>query len=273
MSGKLLFLGVSEEVEGEAWIDHQWGPFVVSPFPVKGVFDTYEWFCVQLDNGQELMVNNIFDRKNNLPNTEAYGGVQITDTNGDAIHTLNRKFTRTGFWQDPVSKTYMSMGWTLDLPDQDIHLDFIPEYLDQMVVLPLKGSFWEGSIPVKGTVAGKPVTGKAFGELIHRFEIPQLQISKLKPVWKGDETLDLKWDVLNPDAGNPLHFQVYLKTKSGEVLLRSNLSGPEIQISIAEMLALGGSHQTPLNVHLTVKAQSVDGVISSRTETAEFTIK
>ena len=272
VDGELNYLGITEPVQGEAWMDHQWGPFIVSPFPVKGVFETYEWFCLQLDNGQELMISNIFDRKNNLPAGEAYGGVQVSLQNGESVHTLNRKFNRTRFWLDPVSKTYMSMGWILDLPEQDIHLELTPEYLDQMVSLPFHGSFWEGSIKVRGTVAGKSVRGKAFGELIHRYELPELQISGVKPVWTAGETLNLQWTVQNPDAGNPLHYQVYLKTNDREVLLRSNLVKSEVQIPAAEVIALSQKNEVPLKVQLIVKAQSVDGVIEGRELSSKFVV-
>ena len=46
--GELEYLGKKEKVSGQGWIDHQWGPFVVSPFQVGHAFETYEWFCIQL---------------------------------------------------------------------------------------------------------------------------------------------------------------------------------------------------------------------------------
>ena len=45
-----------------------------------------------------------------------------------------------------------------------------------MVAFPLNGDFWEGSITVTGAINGKLLTGRAFGELMHRYEIPRLSV-------------------------------------------------------------------------------------------------
>jgi predicted secreted hydrolase len=78
----LTYEGITEKISGLGWMDHQWGEFMVSPVELYGLIETYEWFCVQLDDGSEIMISNIFDRNYNLPYGEKYGGIQYSDPNG-----------------------------------------------------------------------------------------------------------------------------------------------------------------------------------------------
>jgi len=220
--GTLEFEGHVEKITGEAWMDHQWGPFFISPVTIGKTFESYEWFCFQMDDGSEIMLSNIYDRSFNLPQTEAYGRVERIDAHGKNVSTLKRIFTRTGYWQDPVSGHYMSMGWRLQVPEWDLDLTMTPDFYEQMVRFPFNGDFWEGSIKVEGTIAGKEVKGKSYGELIHRFNRPVIKIHKLKTL-QDNRFLEVSWDLKNPDAGNPLSYQVILKDQQEVKVLGRNL--------------------------------------------------
>ncbi|MCC6277293.1 MAG: hypothetical protein IT289_05185, partial [Oligoflexia bacterium] len=175
--GRLTFNGITENISGIGWMDHQWGPFLISPVELGGVFESYEWFCVQLDDGTEMMISNIYDRKYRLPQTAAYGGVGIYYKDGSMDGVVKKTFVRTKYWFDPDSKTYMSMGWRLIIPEMDTDLILTPKIENQMVSFPLGGSFWEGAMRVEGKLRGKPVNGVGFGELMHHFQGPKLQLS------------------------------------------------------------------------------------------------
>lgn len=228
VSGTIEVDGKKENIRGEAWMDHQWGPFIISPVSFGKAFESYEWFCLQLDDGSEIMISNIYDRDFNLPKTEAYGGVERITADGAARHTVKRNFTRTGYWQDPVSSHYMSMGWRLEVPEWDLDLTLTPSFHDQMVRFPLKGDFWEGSISVEGTIAGKHVTGKSFGELIHRFQVPKIEINQI--VKAENDSFEISWALKNPDAGNPLSYQVELISPTGTLVLGKSLKEKKLRV-------------------------------------------
>lgn len=217
VEGELTHEGLTEKIEGIAWMDHQWGPFVISPVEFGKTFETYEWFCVQLDTGHDMMISNVYDRFNQLPQEVGYGGIQIIDAAGVSKSALKRDFTRTSYWQDPESGHYMSMGWELKVPDWDLQLKLTPDFKEQMVLFPMSGSFWEGSLSVVGTFGGKKVTGKGFGELIHRFQIPQVNFNGMKPSYDLHKESTVAWTVANPDAGNPLNFSLEIVLDNGEL--------------------------------------------------------
>ncbi|MBN4078081.1 hypothetical protein JYT29_01995 [Nitrospina gracilis] len=54
----------------------------------------------------------------------------------------------------------------MNLPD--IHLLVTPDFPDQELynLRLISGSYWEGSVSIKGTMKGKPVTGKGCVELV-----------------------------------------------------------------------------------------------------------
>ncbi len=258
----LTYNGITERITGLGWMDHQWGEFFVSPVELYGVFETYEWFCVQLDNGTEIMISNIFDRDYNLPYGGKYGGIQYCDPDGNTVPGLTSIFTRTGYWQDPASKNYMSMGWTLEAPAINLKLTLTPEFKNQMVDFPLNGDFWEGSIHVNGTLDNVPVTGRAFGELIHRYEIPVLSVSVdnylKKSAYKMNETIKATWKVINPDMGNPLTYDVELVSANLRIPIFQGIKGNSVSFTLGDILPAGRRIDF---FRLKVSAYSIDKVI------------
>lgn len=252
--GELTIDGFSEKINGLAWMDHQWGPFIVSPIQLGKVFESYEWFCLQLDDGSDIMISNIYNRKFEIPMDKAYGRVEYIDKNGNSKSIIKRNFQRIRYWQDPVSGHYMSMGWSLDIPEWNLNLLLEPEFADQMVRFPLGGDFWEGSIKVRGTIAQKNLTGKGFGELIHRFEPPFLKITSIK-LDKINKSLKLDWKVKNPDEGNPLKFSISLISNNREILIVKSLKETSAQISYKELNPLD-------SFRVKVEASSIDGVLN-----------
>ena len=253
--GKLTVNGFTENIKGLAWMDHQWGPFMVSPVQIGKTFETYEWFCIQLDDGSDLMISNIYNRKYQIPMTEAYGGVEYIDKNGKSKRITKRNFKRTNYWQDPVSGHFMSMGWNLSIPEWGLELEMTPDFKGQMVRFPFKGDFWEGSIRVSGSLNGKLVKGKAFGELIHRFQKPKIKLEK-SLLDHDKKELNLSWKVKNPDEGNPLLFDVSIISKSDISASFKKLSAFELKIPFSSLRLKSGEL-----FRVKIEAYSVDGII------------
>lgn len=261
--GDLLFDGIQEPIYGIAWMDHQWGPFWVSPIQIGRVFESYEWFSIQLDQGYELMISNIYNRKNELPEDSAYGDVQIMNPLGETKIAKKSEFIRTGYWQDPISKKYFSQGWKLKIAEWNLELTLTPEYENQMVKFPLNGSFWEGSIKVSGTLNGERVSGLSYGELVHYFQIPKLKIlSVIKPVFPQD-TLRLDWAVLNPDEGNPLYYKISLIQNEKDDLLLGATKNKSILLSIKDL-------KTHMKSKIKIQACSVDSTLCGEVQSYEL---
>ncbi|MEA2013037.1 MAG: lipocalin-like domain-containing protein [Verrucomicrobiota bacterium] len=225
-TGTIQIGGKKIKVEGIGWMDHQWGPFMVSPVPLMQK-DSYEWFSVQLDNGEEYMVSNIFDKNNRLQKHKGFGGLGWMLSDSSTGSTVDFQLKRLAFWKPPTSD-YYSIKWQILEPVRKVNLIITPDFKNQLIPLPNiplgKFYFWEGSCAVEGTVAGKKVKGKAFAELVHKFKKPQLQLKLPLTKEKLQGKIKISWSVQNPDDGNPLKYRLFYRKKDKEFkLLTDNI--------------------------------------------------
>ncbi len=262
LNAVLTYGGITENISGLGWMDHQYGNFLVSPVEFYRLFETYEWFCVQLDDGSDILISNIFDRNHNLPYGGTYGGIQYFSPDGITLPGLTSIFTRTGYWQDPASKNYMSMGWTLDVPEINLKLTLTPEFKNQMVTFPLNGDFWEGSISASGTLGNVAVSGRAYGELMHHYEIPRLSVTvdnyPLKAAYRTSEVINVGWKVLNPDQGNPLSYDVELVAADLKIPVAKGVKANKIAFTLGDTVPEGSKIDI---FRIKVTASSLDKVI------------
>ena len=108
--------------------------------------------------------------------TDFSGGV-IIDSEGS-----RRSFTHqqgeleaTGSWRSPLGGTYPS-GWTLTVPDFDLHLSIDPVVLDQEVDATVR--YWEGAVDVEGTLYGTRIRGVGYVELTGYAEADRAQLCR-----------------------------------------------------------------------------------------------
>jgi len=205
VTGSLTFMGNTEPVNGIAWIDHQYGPFYVAP----GSEESYEWFSLQLDNGMDINLWNIFTGDNKIPNDDSHRicSIYIDDQKQDTTSTFSLE--RLAFWKY-TNGYYFSSGWRFFDPIHKIDLTITPLFQDQVVpffLLP----FWEGSCHINGIVDGDSVDGHAFAELLHIYKPPVITV--ISPnggeLWDGSQPVT--WRLEHPDDGNPLHYDLFYK--------------------------------------------------------------
>jgi hypothetical protein len=125
-----------------------------------------------------------------------------------------------------------------------------------MVHIPFNGDFWEGSIQVSGNIAGRSVRGNAFGELIHRYQVPQIEIEK----WQTDaeqKGIELSWKLKNPDAGNPLTYQVELIYQQKTWLLAKDLKERKGHFILPKTFNFLGKQK----IEIKVTGSSLDGTL------------
>jgi predicted secreted hydrolase len=203
ISGTLTFQGLSEEISGTAWIDRQFGSF--NPY----VGEDYEWLSVQLDNHVELNIWNIFTPEHTIPDSPAYRICSVVWADGTSFTTSDFTLERMKFAYTPDSERCYANGWKLKMKSQPIELIVNTLFSDHEVLLPFR--FFEGSTAVQGFMDGLPVSGKGFAELIHAYERPEIRLVYPETGTAWDAGHALQWEVLNPDEGNILQFDVEIK--------------------------------------------------------------
>ena len=148
-------------VKGSAWMDHEYSTALLSP-ELRG----WDWFSLQLSDQTEVMAFVLRKKKGGIG---AASSATIVDSRGQSSHIRRSDFKLTVMdtWKSPYSKAVYPAGWRLQVYPGRIDLNIHPNLADQeMRTLNSTGEiYWEGSVSVTGTKAGKPFTGKGYVEL------------------------------------------------------------------------------------------------------------
>ena len=199
VEGKLTLNGIAEEVEGESWIDRQYGNF--NPLTAE----SYEWFHVQLSNGIDMNLWNIFTPENKIPDTKKYRILATYENDNTQYTTSDFTIERLGFNFMPDSSRCYASKWRLTSPKNKVDLLISSIHRNEEIEWPFR--FYEGATEVTGTVNGLAVTGFGFAELLHHYEKPVIELKE-----PHQEIYDISkpivWELLNPDDGRAITYQL-----------------------------------------------------------------
>jgi predicted secreted hydrolase len=142
--------GSDATVSGIAWMDHQWGNFVVT---AAGGWD---WYSLQLDDQTEVMLYVL--RGTAGETTGIYGTRVLPDGSVQEVSPDAVMASATGSWTSPHTGAVYPSGWHLSLPD-GLQLNIQPQLLDQELWFPEsqtfgKMAYWEGAVTVTGDRTG-----------------------------------------------------------------------------------------------------------------------
>jgi predicted secreted hydrolase len=158
VQGGLTIDGVLSQVRGDAWMDHQWGDFLV----LGG--GGWDWFAASLRDGREVTISVIRDASGSI--TLAYGSL-VTPA-GETRHLAPGSFTvtPTATWRsDKTGVTYPS-GWEVRVPAENVGLALTPLLQDQE--LDTRAStgviYWEGAVTLQDIETGEDA-GRGYVEL------------------------------------------------------------------------------------------------------------
>jgi predicted secreted hydrolase len=154
--------GPAERVTGRTWFDHEFGSALLAED-----HEGWDWFSVALDDGTDLMVYAIRKRDGSLePNSS--GTLRTAD--GRRRHLPRAAFTIETLdrWTSPHSRASYPARWRLTLPGESVDLTVTPAVADQELRTPgtTGVTYWEGLCTFEGTVAGRPVRGSGYVELV-----------------------------------------------------------------------------------------------------------
>jgi predicted secreted hydrolase len=259
VNGSLTFNGVTEMVIGTAWVDRQYGNF--NPF----TGEQYEWLSIQLSNGMDLNLWNIFTTERLIPDNEAYKILSAYVDENTQYTTDDFEIQRLGFNCMPDGERCYSKQWQLTSASNNIDLTITTLHNNTEVQLPFR--FFEGATSISGTVDGIAVTGVGFAELLHDYENPDVTITY--PVLGIYEaSLPITWELNNPDDGRPIFYD-----------LEYSIDGLDTFNSIATALInpsylwLNPTILENDEVWFRITAYSIDGVLNSTVVSASTTFE
>jgi predicted secreted hydrolase len=199
VSGKITVNGITENVTGTSWIDRQYGDFN----PWTG--EKYEWFLLQLSNGMDINLWNIFTPDNRIPGDKKYRILSAYVNDSTQYTTSDFKIERLGFNWMPDSQMCYSDKWRLTSEKNKINVVITTAHNNSEVQLPFR--FFEGATGISGTVNGVDVTGFGFAELLHSYAAPNVLI-KYPQADEFNVEIPVSWQLQNPDDGMPVTYDL-----------------------------------------------------------------
>jgi len=154
-----------EEVEGEAWLDHQWGEMSAwfLSQEKRGRALGWDWFGINLDDGSVWLVMIHRDMKSGRP-LARYAVVSLDKKKPRLFTEFSAVPTRR--WESPHTHIRYPLVWQLQIPEIKAQLEFKPLADDQEIpIFGIMRAVWEGAGTVSGLIGGRAVQGRARLEL------------------------------------------------------------------------------------------------------------
>ncbi|WP_163833615.1 lipocalin-like domain-containing protein [Spartinivicinus ruber] len=131
-------------VTGQAWFDHEWGTSALEYFQTG-----WDWFSLQLENQQELMIYRIRSQPGHPETLFAslnQANQQLIPLNSNQINIKT-----TQYWQAPNGTSWPSQ-WQLNVPEHQLSLTLTPTQPNQL--MPYLFTYWEGAVKITGSHQG-----------------------------------------------------------------------------------------------------------------------
>jgi len=158
-TGTITTDGAPHDITGQAWMDHQWGNFLL--FGGGG----WDWYAIQLSSNEQIMLWHSRDSENNV----IFGSGTYVAADGTTRQLGLSDFTidPTGSWRSAHSGATYPSGWKISIPSQHLILTIDPVIKDQELdTRPSTGViYWEGDVSIKGDENGSAITGQGYVEL------------------------------------------------------------------------------------------------------------
>lgn len=144
------------DISGLSWKDREWSTSALAENQIG-----WDWFSLQLSNGEEVMYFTLRNRDKSL---KAFDKGALVFKNGESklIKPGSATLTEKAYWTSPDGGTYPSK-WNLQIPTESINLDIASNMPDQELDVSVR--YWEGSVSISGTRGSDNVTGRGYVEM------------------------------------------------------------------------------------------------------------
>jgi predicted secreted hydrolase len=169
-AGRLQQKGVFVEVNGTAWMDHE---FFTEP-PDSDLAG-WDWFAIQLKNNEELMLYRLLNKSGQVSRFSS-GTYIDSEGRGHFLRAEDFSLKPGKTWQSPHSQAQYPIQWQIHVPSLQLDLIERTELDDQELWSSGSSSpsYWEGAVSYNGTLRGNPISGVGYLEMTGYREAIQL---------------------------------------------------------------------------------------------------
>ncbi len=150
--------------EGRGWYDHEFGkPNSQPTFDGIAQNIAWNWISVQLENGYDVSVYDLFD--NNKDGQRCGHWAIVIDPEGNWQNYSEFTFQPLKTWTSSRTFTVYPIQWQLEIPAANLSLSVNAEFpAQEFITIISKPAFWEGRVTVSGDLNSKAIAGLGFVE-------------------------------------------------------------------------------------------------------------
>ena len=160
-SGTVSVDGTEYEVEGSAWMDHEFFTNSLSPDQVG-----WDWMSIQLADGSDVM---FYGMRGADGGHDRFSSGTLVDEDGQSLHISSDEFGMIPgrVWRSADTGAGYPVEWAVHVPGLGLRLDVRPLLDAQEVIggLGYTPVYWEGAVTYSGERMGTPVEGKGYLEM------------------------------------------------------------------------------------------------------------
>lgn len=158
----VLQLGEADfEVEGSAWMDHEFSTDSMGEDQVG-----WDWLSLQLDDGSEFLLYRL-RKADGTTDPHSAGTYIAPDGSTRRLNADDFSMTPSATWTSPETGGAYPLQWQVEAPQLGLSAT-IGTLLDAQEIVPTRGrgpAYWEGAIDVSGTKGNAPVAGVGYLEM------------------------------------------------------------------------------------------------------------
>ncbi len=159
--GSCASAGRPATVTGQSWFDHEFSTSSLGKDQVG-----WDWFCLQLDNHEEIMLYAMRD-KSGAMDPVSEGTWVKADGTSERLAPGSFSIEKKGTWPSPRSGAIYPAGWHIVVPGHRANLTVTPRDGRPGIAPDKMGAldYWEGACTASGHVGDISVTGTGYTEL------------------------------------------------------------------------------------------------------------
>ena len=160
-AGELTVDGTRHEVQGSAWMDHEF-----STAPLQPGITGWDWFSLQLSDRTEIMIFLLRQPDGTL-NPASSGTVVLPSGQTRHLPHGGVRIEPLSFWTSPHSGARYPVKWKVAIATRQLALTVTANLDDQEMRTPRSTNlvYWEGSVQAEGTHNEKAIDGVGYVEL------------------------------------------------------------------------------------------------------------
>ena len=160
-TGSLQLGDATYAISGLSWFDHEFSTSSLGPDQAG-----WDWFCIQLENHEEIMLYAMRDKSGAIDPTSEGTWVKADGTS-ERLPPGSYSIAKQGTWHSPHSGADYPAGWHILVPGHRADLTVTPAMADQELHLTKMGAldYWEGACSITGRIGDAAANGVGYTEL------------------------------------------------------------------------------------------------------------